>query len=427
LDILVETSRISPTKRETGSAGSEPADILNWTGYVYGGLAHSTHIQYDEEAERKGEASVLRGIHRIGIDPAELAGRRVMDVGTGLYGLGFQRLGSVVEHHDVSTRTVAALRRYAASRGYSRLQSFCTDLVREPLTQEHFDLIYLCGVFQHFSQPSQAFTNLARALKVGGYLYMDIYRSGRWRWFVVDVLRQVVERAFLYDLLSRFVEFVALGRRHSFHLRQVELLVDDLFVENVHLFHPDDVVEDARELGLQIVRPVTSMDLPDSGDRVDHSCFFAHVFNTMIFQKVRSIDLTATPQRTKKGRPQLEELEGLPGSYGDVESLTAEFLLARRGGRFRRDEILSYVVNLFRMAHPCLPRDPYLASGRIAAGELQGSAIRDEETLRRRHSLWCSFLANILSLRNPLPAAQIESLGYELVRFLPAGALDGGP
>jgi SAM-dependent methyltransferase len=402
-----------------------PSDCLNWTEYVYGSLAHSYHIKYDESSEQKGEASVRRGLERMGVQPEYLAGRKVLDVGTGLYALGFHRVGAIVEHRDISKRTVHALNTYADGRGYHNLKSLRTDLVSGQIPDEHFDLIYLSGVFQHFEEPSRALANLCGALKCGGYLYIDIYRSGRWRWFVIDVLRKIADRSLLYDVLSRFTDYCALGETRGFHLRQVELIIDDIFVEHAHLFHPEDVQPDAEALGLTLVKPVTSMDRIDGLETVDHSLFYAHVFNTLVFQKTTATDTANTHARTKAGRDQLGQLEGMSGSYRDVANLTAEFVLAHRAGRFSRDALISHIVNLYRMAHPCLSGDPYLEIGKREPAD-SVSVAGDEQTLARRHSLWCSFLANILNIPNPLDKVELDSLGYELIRFVSSSGYDTG-
>jgi SAM-dependent methyltransferase len=391
---------------------------LNFTGYVYGGLSHSTHIQYDESAESKGEGSVRRGLDRMGLGPDAIKGARVMDVGTGLYSLGFARLGAIVEHRDVSVRTIDALNRYARERGYTTLTSSRTDLCVDPLPEAHFDLIYLSGIFQHFSAPDRALANLARALKPGGWLYLDIYRSGCWRWFVVDMLRHVTRDDLLSDVLARFADLCTLGDRHAFHLRQVELLVDDLFVEHVHLFHPDDVRADATALGLEVVKPVTSMGLVDPGTTVDHSRFFAHVFNTLVLQRTGGGSSTVGGPRTDAGRCQLTELAAAPEGAA-LADLTADFLLAHRSGRFAREETISHVVNLFRMAHPCLQSDPYFVEG--VKESRNASAVQGTPAARdARYQHWAAFLARALGVPSPLPLPQLESFGYEFIRHMPA-------
>jgi len=400
-----------------------PSSLLNWTGYIYGGLAHSSHIEYDEESESRGEASVRRGLKRMGLEPADVAGRRVMDVGTGLYGLGFRRLGAVVEHRDISIRTVNALNAYAKDRRYTNLTSTPTDICAGELPEDHFDLVYLSGIYMVFEEPSRALFYLSRALKEGGYLYIDVYRSGMWRWFVVDVLRRIAGESLLYDVLSRFTEFCALAEPRSFHLRQVEMLIDDLFVQNLHLLHPSDLKADGEELGMESIKAATTMDLLDPGDSVDHSLFFAHVFSTLVFRKTGRAGVSEAPERTRRGLSQLDLLDGMAGSYRHVRDMTAEFLLAHQSGRFGREETTSHIVNLFRMAHPCLPGDPYLIPG---TQEPPGSvaAAGDAGTLTARHSRWCSFLANVLGVENPLGEVELESFGYELVRFLSRRAFE---
>lgn len=395
------------------------AESLNWTGYVYGGLAHSTHIRYSAALEQRGEGSVRRGLSRMGIPHDAVSGQRVLDVGTGLYGLGFQRLGAVVEHHDISTRTVEALSAYARAQGFDRLSSRRTDLVSDTLPEEHFDIAYLSGIFQHLSDPARALTNLARSLKVGGHLYLDIYRSGRWRWFVVDVLRRILQRSDLAPTVARFAESFTLGDRQRFDLRQLELLVDDLFVEHLHLFRPEDVFEDARALGLEPVGEATSMNLRERPAPVDHSLLFAHVFNTLVFRKVRAVSPSTPPiRRTQLGRCQIAELDGLDGSYGPTATTTADFVLAHESGRFDRDERVSHAVNLFRMAHPCMTSDPYFIAGQREAPTERDVAPADPMIAANRHAAWSTFLSNVLQRPSPFASPALDSLGYEIVRFL---------
>jgi SAM-dependent methyltransferase len=356
----------------------------------------------------------------MGLDPRDVEGLRVLEVGSGWYGLGFHRLGAIVDHHNVATRTIAALREYARERNFHNLHCFETDLVHDLLPEGQFDIVYLSGVFQHLSCPAAALMNVSRALKTGGLLYVDHYRSGRWRWFVVDTLRQLARRRLLNDVVGRFSDTCALGKDQSFELRQVELLVDDLFVEYVHLFHPDDLISDAAAMGMAPLHPPTSMDLADPLDAADHSLFFAHVFNTLVLKKERNGSDRCSRTRTMRGRNQIQEIAARDGSYQAVAELTAEFLLTHESGRFSRSESVSQIVNLYRMAHPCLPEDPYFVSG-TREGVDRNVVRGNDSTALARHSAWCSFIAHKLRIRSPLPEYSVPSLGYELRRFSEAG------
>ena len=59
------------------------AESLSWTGYIYGGLAHSSTIQYSEKSELTGEGSCRRGLVRMGLTPEWVKGKRVLETGTG--------------------------------------------------------------------------------------------------------------------------------------------------------------------------------------------------------------------------------------------------------------------------------------------------------------------------------------------------------
>jgi SAM-dependent methyltransferase len=393
------------------------AESLSWTGYIYGGLAHSSTIQYSEKSELTGEGSARRGLVRMGLTPEWVKGKRVLETGTGMYGLGFARLGATVEHRNIATGTIDALNAYARQKSFGTLSAMRSDLVEDELPQEHFDLIYLSGVYQHLSDPVRALENAARALKVGGYLYLDVYRSGRWRFFVMDMLRRFLQHSDLQATVARFAESCVLAGTRSFQLRQLELLVDDLFVEHVHLFRPADVIADAQALGLRSEQPVTSMNLVDDGTPVDHSLFFAHVFNTMTFKKTEPSP--STPLRAfAKPRCQLAEIERLGGSYADIVPLTAEFVLAHQSGRFDAATRASHAANLYRMAHPCMVGDLYFEPGTQEPSGATHIDANVDAVRARRHGLWAGFLANALGKSSPLNVPEVPTLGFELVRFL---------
>ena len=108
----------------------------------------------------------------------------------------------------------------------------------------------------------------------------------------------------------------------------------------------------------------------------------------------------------------------MAGSYAAVHDLTADFILAHQAGRFRRRQVVSHLSNLYRMAQPSIPGDPYFVEGvREAPGAT--TITGDADTLARRHAIWCTFLANALGVPSPLEAPPLRSLGYELLRFTP--------
>jgi|GEM_PF-5457678 len=394
------------------------SNILNWTGYLYGALTFSKHIQYTKSSEDSGESSVLRGIKRMGYEPKDIAKKRVLEVGSGIYALGFNRLGAQVEHHNISTKTVQALGQYAKENNYTNIKTFHTNLESDKLPESHFDIIYWSGVYQHMKNPAQGLVNVCKALKPGGKLYVDIYRSGRFRWFVVDTLRKITHRSMLHEVLDLYGQIAALGNPYALELRQVELMSEDPFVEHIHLFHPQSLISDCQTLGMELDFEPTSMDIPDPRQDINHSLFFAHVFNTMVFTKTNATKVPDKPLLTNQGQCQIQALaqSGMPQSQM-VAELTSDFVLAHQAGKFSRMQHVSHIANLFRMAHPAFKHDPYFVPGNQ---EPRGasSTHQDENTCAQRYSLWCTFLSQCLKGPNPHKDYALESLGYELIKHV---------
>jgi SAM-dependent methyltransferase len=388
----------------------------SWTGHLYGDLAHSNHILFKQEDIERGQRSVRRGLARMKIDVSSLRNKHVLDVGTGLYGLGFNSFGALVDHRDISQATVSSLNAFISEKKVRGISSTLTDLVNDGLPEDIYDVVYLSGIFQHFSDPIAAIANISRSMKSGGLLYLDFYRSGRWRWFVVETIRSMVRRKDLSDTLSLWLNVVALGRRDAFDLPQVEFFVDDVFVEHLHLAQSEDVINLCKNYSLQPVSEISSMDLIDRSTTSDHSLFFAHIFNTVVFQKVEKSCETLSPPSI--GRSQLDDIRTLPHSYRDVATLTEALRFAIDTGRFSRSEVRSIVTALYRMAHPSLPNDPYFVAGTFEGFD-NGRTRGNQDTLSQRHLIWCDFISNLLQVNNPLPGpVGIVSLGYDLERFL---------
>ncbi len=155
-----------------------------------------------------------------GWTPAQLEGKRVLDVGCGAGRFTEVALaaGAHVVALDYSSAVDACAANHAAS---DRLTVVQGDIYKLPVAPGTFDFVYCLGVLQHTPDVRRSFASLRVPLKVGGRLAVDVYGksiltllTGKY-W--VRPLTSKVEREKLFGLVQKYVPVflpvsVAVGR-----------------------------------------------------------------------------------------------------------------------------------------------------------------------------------------------------------------------
>lgn len=109
-----------------------------------------------------------------GWDPADLRGRRVLEVGCGAGRFTEVVLdaGATVVSVDYSRAVDACAANHRGRAGFNVLQA---DMYRLPLPPASFDRVFCFGVLQHTPDVHEAFRSLARQVVPGGELVVDLY------------------------------------------------------------------------------------------------------------------------------------------------------------------------------------------------------------------------------------------------------------
>ncbi len=107
-------------------------------------------------------------------DSEQLKGKLVLDAGCGSGRFSQIALdqGALVYACD---RSMAVDTCRENLQNYSSLQLFQADLLALPFKEKLFDFIYCFGVLQHTPEPGKTFQALARLLKPGGLMAVDVY------------------------------------------------------------------------------------------------------------------------------------------------------------------------------------------------------------------------------------------------------------
>ena len=265
--------------------------------------------------------SMRSDLAKSGIALSRLADWRIMDVGTGRQALTFLNFGARhVSHFDISEENVARVREYAASEAAGRLETRCCDLVQTDLGRDRFDLVYLNGIVQHFSDVGKGVMNCIKALKQDGYLWLYFYRSGTFDNFVLYMLRTLAYGSNVasddakmrdYFVASRF--FFSPEAKSNY---LTSIFMDGLFTRYAQLFTPATYLEFAKACGLEVV---STSGIDPLGRDVDH--VFARAATVVTLRKTRTVTDAELSEAAKRLSPEAGVDQLRRGLYDDPEIL----------------------------------------------------------------------------------------------------------
>jgi len=340
----------------------------SWTGYFYGKEVFTTQLTYSDAWIDRSLISVKNGLRRIGWNADQLKDKVILNTGTGLYGIAFAKLGAKqVYTYDLNWTAVERVNKFNKENNLINHKAVTCNLLNiDP--EEKFDLIYHSGVFQHLKDPDKGITIFSNALKDNGILYLDFYRSGRWRWFLTNALRRIVKRRFLAPMKELISIHYGIGKKGIENLNiqgyyPIQNLLDDLFVEYSHLFHPDQIEDKAFSLGLVKVFGPTSKDIDDKRDEYNFDLEVDHIFNTFVFDKKYSY-YQPTYNRALKPKHQLSDLDFNKDYELEGVNLLCDFIGAVEAGYFTDYQICNILIVLYRSITPFYQDDLYFPGSR---------------------------------------------------------------
>lgn len=313
------------------------------------------------------------------ITPERLSRMEVFNIGSGREAILFQQMGAAhVTLLDLAPRNVENVRRYAARQNVRNLTALCADIQSADLPAGRYDLAFLAAVYPHIETPARALIRLARALKVGGCLYLGFSRSGEWKYFVVDAIRYLLEGVPSETLRRKIALSCTLGQ--SVHYQMGRMMID-FFSPCQHKFHPDDILHDVRLLGLEV--------LHFDGDLREYAHegkdYFSiggdRIYLIKREEPVCIPDLSAF--RTVRGRHQLWDL---PYREAPIRANLERIRRIRSlidQKRISSEEAAVLAINLYRFTRPFVP----------GQDEYYQQAIRDG-----RHATLATYLDNVIRL-----------------------------
>lgn len=321
-------------------------DHPNPTGRLYGNYSFGSFRtwMFGEEGIAHSKKVIIDDLATLNMTPADLAGMRVLDIGIGRQALVFHLLGAnEVDHFDISNEHVNFFRRYIAKHNISKVTSTQADITRVPLTTARYDFVYLNGIIQHFDSVEDGLKNLARATRTDGLLWLYFYRSGSFKRFVVEMLRELIDASDLEQTRDMACALYGCEREEKI----VSQIMDDVFVPFARLFSVDQILETMRLLGFA---PYSSQKADPVGPYDHHR---THHSTIIIFRKVRrdvDYETPVTPVR----RP-ISQLRDIPYREDIINENIRAFEAVRTLVHDRhvgRDAVIHLCLALHRISSP---------------------------------------------------------------------------
>ena len=132
------------------------------------------------------------------------------------------------------------------------------------------------GIIQHFSSVADGLFNCAQSVKVRGKIWCYFYRSGTFRWFVVEMIRKITPYINLNDFFTSSSILYNLGNTKSTVVSEV---MDDLYVPFINLYTPKQYINYMNKLGFKIHKKINLNNLSN----IDH---LSHHSSVIVFEKI---------------------------------------------------------------------------------------------------------------------------------------------
>ena len=232
-----------------------------WTLYEQGKFGSQPKMT--PETDR---ALLIGFLEKLGIQPEELAGLRILDVG---YGSG--RLLQELQKHSPAAYGID-LGKPLLSSQLNRENVFIGDLHSCPFKAGQFDIVVCKGVIQHTEDPFRAFSSIGDNVSDGGKLYLETFEKGMrktrmlrmllpftWRYpdhirLVAAGLASTVIALFktVPELKNGFAAALKELGRHR--LNYMLWIYDDLCCRWSHSLHVDEIMSWFRKKGFVATR-----------------------------------------------------------------------------------------------------------------------------------------------------------------------------
>lgn len=232
--------------------------MKNETGKLYGIYSHGNQYEYyfTDKQKKIRKKVVADDLRKANFSLKRLNNSVVMNVGTGRESYALQSLGAKnVFHYDISKEHVNKFKKIIKNDKIENISSKNLDLCKKKIPEEFFDFVYLNGIVHHFSYVDKGLDNCARSVKLNGKIWLYFYRSGTFKWFVCQMIRELINESELDDYFKNSSTLFSYGSHDNASTTRI---MDDFFAPFIWLYTPKMYCDFMKKYGFVLEKKINS-------------------------------------------------------------------------------------------------------------------------------------------------------------------------
>ena len=253
---------------------------------------YSDKYNYHPKQVFYAKKNIIKNLKQSKINLRDLKKKNILNIGTGIESVVFNKLGAKkIYHFDLSRRAVKNLSKLSKKKKFKNIISNKKNVVKSKIIlSEKIDFVFLQGVIHHFNNVEKGLSNIIHNIKVGGKIFLRVYKSGSISYFYVDFMRKFLgfKSIFAFDKIfkKRFKVITNSGGqvRTDFFNYLYNHCIDNLFVPSFFLIEKKSLLNFFRKNGFKNIYYDKNLDYfhDDLYNKKHISCSY-------IFKKIKVI------------------------------------------------------------------------------------------------------------------------------------------
>ena len=345
-------------------------------------------------ADNNAEKYINESLDIMKIPVSDLKNKKVFNIGTGRESRYFAEKGADVYHVDIAKDSSDALNKWA-SQNKKKVSSQIGDILDLDIGENKYDVIYLNGIYQHIEKPALALVKLINSLKPNGIMYMGFYRSGEFKFFIVDTIRYLTDLSMIKEV--RDINSILFTFNQLNHYNSTRVM-DDFFIPKKHNFHPKDIINDLKLIGGEIF--YFDYDLRDYVHEIDPGStkknhhqdkgYFSiggdRIYITKKHDKIKDVESIRNQLKTMEGRDQFSDIDYKEDIINQNIEMIKKIRILKESGFVSNTQIACLSIGLHQFTRPFIFDQSYYYQKSLKVG---------------RHNALKEYLTNFLESFSP--------------------------